>query len=126
MSGLELVPVAHRPVAPLVDAVGADRLDRLAGRARQMRERIGDRVVWQVNSTASGGGVAEMLHALLGYVLDLGVDTRWLAIEGDPAFFELTKRLHNRLHGLASGPALGAADARQYAEASAGTAEALL
>jgi trehalose synthase len=114
MSGLELVPVTHRPVAPLVDAVGAGRLSRLDGRARQMRERIGDRVVWHVNLTASGGGVAEMLHALLGYVLDLGVDTRWLAIGGDAGFFELTKRLHNRLHGLANGPELDAADVARY------------
>jgi trehalose synthase len=57
------------------------------------------RTWWHVNSTADGGGVAELLHSLLGYVLDAGVRTRWLVIEGDPQFFEVTKRLHNRLHG---------------------------
>jgi len=54
---------------------------------------------WHVNSTADGGGVAELLHALLGYPLDAGVRTRWLVIEGGPPFFEVTKRVHNRLHG---------------------------
>ena len=54
---------------------------------------------WHVNSTAEGGGVAELLHALLGYVVASGIDARWMVIEGDPAFFEVTKRIHNRLHG---------------------------
>ena len=54
---------------------------------------------WHVNSTAEGGGVAELLHALLGYVVAADIDARWLVIDGDAPFFEVTKRLHNRLHG---------------------------
>ena len=57
--------------------------------------------VWNVSSTAAGGGVAEMLHMLVGYCLGSGVDTRWVVIEGDQTFFDITKRLHNRLHGAA-------------------------
>ena len=57
--------------------------------------------VWNVSSTAAGGGVAEMLHMLVGYCLGSGVDTRWVVIEGDQRFFDITKRLHNRLHGAA-------------------------
>jgi trehalose synthase len=56
-------------------------------------------VVWNVNATASGGGVAEMLQALLAYALGAGVTTRWLVLHGTPAFFTVTKRLHNVLHG---------------------------
>ncbi len=55
--------------------------------------------MWNVSSTATGGGVAEMLHLLVGYANDLGVDTRWVVIEGDTDFFAITKRIHNRLHG---------------------------
>lgn len=40
-----------------------------------------------------------MLHLLVGYAKDAGVDTRWVVIEGDAEFFAVTKRLHNRLHG---------------------------
>jgi trehalose synthase len=43
--------------------------------------------------------VAELLRSLLGYLAGAGIDTRWLVIEGDPDFFGITKRIHNRLHG---------------------------
>ena len=58
-----------------------------------------------VNSTASGGGVAELLQTLLAYVRGVGVDARWVVIEGDPAFFEITKRIHNHLYGIAAATA---------------------
>lgn len=57
------------------------------------------RVVWNVNSTAKGGGVAEMLRSLLAYAQGAGVGARWIVIEGDPDFFRITKRIHNHLHG---------------------------
>ena len=59
------------------------------------------RVIWNVNSTAKGGGVVEMLQPLLGYCRGAGVDARWTVISGGPEFFEITKRIHNRLHGFA-------------------------
>lgn len=60
---------------------------------------LSDREIWNVNSTASGGGVAEMLRSWVGYARGIGVDMRWTAIGGTPEFFVLTKRLHNFLHG---------------------------
>jgi trehalose synthase len=57
------------------------------------------RVVWNVNSTARGGGVAEMLRSFTSYSRGAGLDMRWMAIEGTPEFFAVTKRLHNFLHG---------------------------
>lgn len=63
------------------------------------RDFFDDRILWQLNSTHLGGGVAEMLRAFLPYTRDVGVDTRWVVINGDPAFFEVTKRIHNKLHG---------------------------
>jgi trehalose synthase len=73
------------------------------------------RAVWCVNSTARGGGVAEMLRSLLAYTRGAGVDTRWVVIGGTPAFFAVTKRLHNRLHGaLGDGGPLGAAEHEAY------------
>ena len=41
-----------------------------------------------------------MLHLLVGYAIDAGIDTRWVIIEGGEPFFAITKRLHNRLHGV--------------------------
>jgi trehalose synthase len=66
---------------------------------REARGVLGARAVWNVNSTARGGGVAELLRPLVAYARGVGVDARWAVIAGDPAFFEVTKRIHNRLHG---------------------------
>jgi trehalose synthase len=56
-------------------------------------------VVWNVNSTARGGGVAELLQSLVAYARGAGADVRWVVVEGTPDFFAVTKRIHNRLHG---------------------------
>jgi len=63
------------------------------------RELLAARTFWNVNSTAQGGGVAEMLRSLIGYTCGGGSDARWVTITGDSEFFRITKRLHNRLHG---------------------------
>jgi trehalose synthase len=97
------------PVEVAISAISPDRFrgvlpaDRFAtfeegvGKARRLLE---GRVVWNVNSTARGGGVVELLRPLLAYARGAGVDGRWLVIDGTPEFFEVTKRLHNRLHGV--------------------------
>jgi trehalose synthase len=79
------------------------------------RELFAGRKVWNINSTASGGGVAEMLHSLLAYAQGAGVDARWLVIGGNPEFFRITKRIHNFLHGSsADGGDLGDAEREIY------------
>src|SRR6185436_129027 len=55
-----------------------------------------------VNSTAVGGGVAEILSRLLPLMLELGLQPRWEVLEGGPEFYEVTKAFHNALHGQAS------------------------
>jgi trehalose synthase len=66
------------------------------------------------DSTAFGGGVAEMLRSLVGYVRGAGLDMRWLVMEGDAEFFGVTKRLHNRLHGAHDPEPLGPAERAAY------------
>ena len=91
------------------DEIGADAWARL-GRAReQARVLLAGRAVWHVNSTAQGGGVAEMLRTLLPYWRGDGIDARWLVVTAPNGYFRLTKRLHNMLHG-APQRALGLAD----------------
>src|SRR5262249_3911882 len=85
------------------DADIARDLEALGPPARKL---LGQRTVWNINSTARGGGVAEMLQSLIGYARLLGVAARWIVIDGDPPFFAITKRLHNNLHGH-HGAALG-------------------
>jgi trehalose synthase len=57
------------------------------------------RTLFHVNSTMTGGGVAELLGSVLGYLLGADIRSRWLVVEGDEDFFVLTKRLHHLLHG---------------------------
>lgn len=85
------------------------------------------RVVWNVNSTGRGGGVAELLGSLIPYDMAAGVDERWVVIEGSPDFFAVTKKIHTLLHGVApDGSELTADDHRVYSETLDPNASALL
>lgn len=96
-------------------AIGADRLREFEPHAEAARRLLKGRVVWNINSTALGGGVAEMLQPLIGYARGLDIDMRWAVIDGDPEFFDITKRIHNNLHGDAGdGGALGDEQRRHY------------
>jgi trehalose synthase len=109
----------------LEPVIGAERYKHLLAAAAEFRERLAGRTIWNVNSTAVGGGVAEMLLALLGYVDDLGISTRWTVIGGDPDFFAITKRLHNQLHGVGGRGDLGDAEAEHYRQVLAANAQEL-
>ena len=60
---------------------------------------LAGRKVLNVNSTFSGGGVAEILTRMIPLLNQLGVDATWDVIQGDEAFFNVTKKFHNALHG---------------------------
>lgn len=56
-------------------------------------------MVQNVNSTFTGGGVAEILSRMVPLLGELGVDARWNIIKGSEGFFQVTKKFHNALHG---------------------------
>jgi trehalose synthase len=105
----------------------AGRFGFITEQAEKARDFFGDRILWQVNSTHLGGGVAEMLRSFLPYALEAGVDTRWLVIPGDAGFFEATKRIHNKLHGHpGDGGSLGSAERVAFARISDESATRLI
>lgn len=56
-----------------------------------------------------------MLSSLVPYFRGVGIDCRWVVIEGSPEFFKVTKRVHNNLHGeLGDGGELGAREHAVY------------
>lgn len=56
-----------------------------------------------INSTAAGGGVSLMRHALIRLYSLLGVDMKWIVLKGDKDVFNITKKkIHNVLHGVAA------------------------
>jgi trehalose synthase len=119
------------PLSRLEPVIGVERYDRLISIGSSLHERLGERCVWNVNSTAVGGGVAEMLQVIVGYVAGFGIPIRWTTIGGDPEFFAITKRLHNQLHGQLHGAAggdalVGSADAHHYQEVLAANADELV
>jgi len=97
---MEVVQVRTRDPQHFAEVVGSERADELAVVVgTEALGRLHGRAVVNINSTAAGGGVAEMLHVLLGYVRGVGIDTSWLVIGGEPEFFDITKRIHNHLYG---------------------------
>jgi len=65
-----------------------------------LAERLKGKMIQNINSTAVGGGVAEILVRMLPLLRDLGVNAEWSVIKGDEKFFHITKKMHNALHGV--------------------------
>ena len=101
-----MIELVNIPSGPGLDDYAAamyltGAVEQLRATARELAPKLAGRTVWMVNSTASGGGVAEMLPRMVGILNELGVNTKWAVIGTDKlAFFDLTKRVHNLIHGV--------------------------
>ena len=91
--GMKLADYAsHAALTPLVSKLEHESQSAV----RAMRGRH----IWMLNSTARGGGVAEMMPMMIALLRELGFQTDWIVMNCDrPEFFQLTKRLHNMIHG---------------------------
>ena len=67
------VVVKPLPIDWLSAVIGPERLRDVRRSLLRLRQLLGDRTVWTVNSTATGGGVAEMLPRVLGYQWAAGI-----------------------------------------------------
>ncbi len=115
MVHLTEVQVGVLPLKRFAKVVGSKQMREALKVAAATRRRLAGRVVWNVNSTAAGGGVAELLRSLLSYTRSVGIDARWVVIRGQPEFFKITKRLHHALHGVAGdGTELGERERQVY------------
>jgi trehalose synthase len=124
---LEAVQCPALSLERMLSVIGPERAARFVDTAQSAREMLAGRTVLNVNSTASGGGVAEMLRTLLAHARGAGVDAQWVVINGDPEFFKITKRIHNNLHGApGDGGPLGSDERRHYEEVLHANANELL
>ena len=96
---LKEVALGAVTVERLRETAGPKGWARLSDAQARASEVLAGRTVWSINSTAVGGGVAEMLRTTLAYMRAGGLDTRWLIMPGGTDFFGVTKRIHNFLHG---------------------------
>ncbi len=77
---------------PIIGKDVIEELSLLADRAKGF-------VVQNINSTAVGGGVAEILNRMVPLFQELGVQVKWDVIKGGEKFYKVTKKFHNALHG---------------------------
>ncbi|MDB4349704.1 glycosyltransferase [Omnitrophica bacterium] len=84
-----------RRIEDYIPIVGRDRIEEL----KLVSQKLKGKVIQNINSTAVGGGVAEILSRVVPLLNDLGVDAKWDVIKGDMGFFQVTKKIHNALHG---------------------------
>jgi trehalose synthase len=123
LQDVEVPTLQPERFAEVLTAEGQAQFEKTIKRAHEL---LAGRTFWNVNSTAHGGGVAEMLRSLIGYTRGAGLDARWVVVPGDPEFFAVTKRLHNRLHGHSGdGGPLGDAERATYDERCAANAEVM-
>jgi trehalose synthase len=76
--------------------VGENEIDDL----QLLADRLKGKSIQNINSTAVGGGVAEILTRMVPLLKELGVDASWDVIKGNEKFFAITKSIHNSLHGM--------------------------
>ena len=127
MAKVSLVDIGSFDVERYESVLAPEQYEHLIDTTVRALEIFEGRVVWNINSTARGGGVAEMLQSLLAYARGAGVDARWAVISGNPDFFRVTKRIHNRLHGAAGdGGKLGDDERAVYEDANADNAAEML
>lgn len=79
-----------------VPIVGEQVVDDLFTIAKELKGKT----ITNINSTAVGGGVAEILTRMIPLLRELGVDAGWEVIKGNDRFFNITKKIHNALHGV--------------------------
>jgi trehalose synthase len=110
------VPVTGLALRRLAPVLGEAAADALLSDARDFCRVLDGRTIWNINSTSTSGGVAELLQSLVAYGRGAGCDERWVLVRGDEPFFRTTKDIHNRLHGTADGDADLDSSARQHYE----------
>src|SRR5438874_644155 len=91
----EVLAANRIPLENYADVVGAGEIEELRALAKPLRGRS----IEMINSTAVGGGVAEILNRLVPLAEELDLNIRWDVMKGAEEFFDVTKSFHNALHG---------------------------
>jgi trehalose synthase len=91
----EVLTASRIPLENYADVVGAGEIEELRALAKPLRGRS----IEMINSTAIGGGVAEILNRLVPLAEELDLSIRWDVMKGAEEFFDVTKSFHNALHG---------------------------
>ena len=77
------------------EVVGQQVIDEL----HLIAQRVDHLHLQNINATAVGGGVAEVLTRMVPLLRELGIQTSWDIIKGNDAFFNVSRAFHSALHG---------------------------
>jgi len=89
-------PFSAPPLEAYAGIVGEQRIERLVQAARKLNGMS----LLEINATAVGGGVAEMLYSSIPLIDALGIKVEWRVVSGNREYYEVTKKLHNMLQGM--------------------------
>src|SRR2546427_12137381 len=92
------VELGSAPIERFRPLVSTQMWPELEGGLAGLKRRLDGHVLWNVNSTACGGGGAGMLASLLSFDRRAGVDERRAGVQGPPGFFKHTKENHHAPH----------------------------
>jgi len=92
----DFCPFSTRHLKEYSTIVEEERIERL----RSSAQRLKGLKILELNSTAQGGGVAEMLYSSIPFLNEMGIEAEWKVINGSERYFECTKILHNLLQGM--------------------------
>jgi trehalose synthase len=92
---LQPIAVGHKSLADYTHLVGKPLIEEV----RELAAELEGIKVLHLSATAFGGGVSEILYALIPLMRDVGIDVEWQVMLGREEFYNATKRLHNALQG---------------------------
>jgi trehalose synthase len=96
---LQTVNVGQKPLGDYVTIASRGLMEQI----RALAEPLAGKRVLHLSATAFGGGVAEILYALVPLMRDAGLEAEWRVIHGENEFFDVTKAIHNALQGSPQG-----------------------
>jgi trehalose synthase len=119
--------IEAQPHARLASLIPTEAYETFVASLEKAGDLLRGRTFWNINATLTGGGVAELLGATLPYLCQAGTHCRWVMMDSNPEFLDVTKRLHNWLHGFpGDNGKLGAPEKRLYDKVAEDNAAQLL
>jgi len=91
----DFCPFSTSPLEAYASILSEEKIERL----QRVAQKLKGLKLLELNATAQGGGVAEMLYSAVPFLNSLGIEAEWKIIRGNKEYFECTKSLHNLLQG---------------------------